>query len=54
MGAKKYIKDTVSVVVGGVGISEANKLPMFGNAIGTTMGAGLLMEQLPKKKKGGF
>ena len=54
MGIKKQINNTVGVVVGSVGISEANKIPQFGNAIGTSMGAGMLMDQLPKKKKGGF
>jgi hypothetical protein len=54
MKSKKMIKDTVSIGIGAVGISEANKIPMFGSTIGTAMGAGMLEEQLPKKKKGGW
>lgn len=54
MKIKKMINDTIGVTIGAVGISEANKIPQYGNMIGTTMGAGMLMEQLPKKKKGGF
>jgi len=56
MGIKKQISNTVGVVVGGVGISEANKIPQYGNVIGTSMGAGMAMENLPtsKKKKGGW
>lgn len=48
------IGDTVGITIAGVGISEANKLPVFGSTIGTTIGAGVLMNQLLKKKKGGF
>ena len=53
VNAKKILKDTVGIAIGGVGISEANKITPYGNTIGTAMGAGLLNEQLPKKKKKG-
>lgn len=52
MKKNKYVNDTVNIVLGGIAINESNKLPQpFGNAIGTTIGVGLLKKQL---KKGGF
>ena len=42
MNNKKILRDTIGVSIGGVGISEANKITPFGNVIGTTMGAGLV------------
>ena len=56
MNTKKMLKDTVGVVVGGVGISEANKISPMGNVIGTAMASGMVMETMPKekKKKGGM
>jgi len=55
MSAKKMMKDTVAVVVGGVGISEANKISPMGNVVGTAMSVGMVNEVMPKgKKKGGM
>ena len=55
MNSKKILKDTVGVVVGGVGITEANKIAPMGNVIGTAMGVGMVNEVMPKgKKKGGM
>jgi len=53
MNNKKMIKDTVGVVIGGVGITEANKIEKFGPVLGTTMGAGMV-HHMTKKKKGGY
>jgi len=53
MKTKNMIKDTVAVVIGGVGISEANKIDKFGPVLGSTMGAGMVTDMM-KKKKGGF
>ena len=56
MDSKKILKDTVGIVVGGVGISEANKISPMGNVIGTAMASGMALEVMPKekKKKGGM
>jgi len=54
MNTKKMMMDTVGVVVGGVGITEANKIAPMGNVVGTAMGVGMVNEVMPKKKKGGM
>jgi len=58
MNNKKMIQQTVGIVLGGVAISESNKIdnPM-GKVLGTTIGAGMVLSNLPKgsgKKKGGY
>jgi hypothetical protein len=55
MNNKKMMSNTMGVVVGGIGISEANKIGGMGGMIGTSMGVGMVSEVMPKdKKKGGW
>jgi hypothetical protein len=54
MKTKKMLSDTVGVVIGGVGINEANKISPMGNVVGTAMGVGMVSQVMPKKKKGGM
>ena len=48
---KKIIKDTIGVTVGSVGIGAANTIKPYGDVIGSTMAAGLVLEVAPKEKK---
>lgn len=49
---KKYLRDTVNVTLASVGVNEANKLSYFGKVAGAGMVAGVLKDQLPRKKRG--
>ena len=52
---KKILNDTIGVAVGSVGINATNQIDgPIGQAVGTTMAGGLLLEVAPKKKKGGL
>lgn len=44
MNTKKLMSDTVGIVIGGVAMSEANKLGTVGKATSTMIGVGLLSE----------
>jgi hypothetical protein len=56
MNNKKMVRDTVGMVIGGVGISEANKIGgPGGTLLGTAMAGGMAMAMVGgKKKKGGM
>lgn len=59
MGIKKMLGKTVNAVVGGVAINESNKIATYGGIIGTSIGAGMAMDEMndmpkSKKKKGWF
>lgn len=45
------LSDTMGIVIGGVGISEANKIKPMGGVLGTTMSVGMVMKTLPKELK---
>lgn len=47
---KKILRDTIGVTIGSVGISQASTIPTYGRAIGTSIGAGLVLSMGDYKK----